>query len=278
MSDPQWNTRVVEVHGLRTSYLEAGSGAPLVLLHGGEFGAGAELAWESVIGPLAEHRRVIAPDILGFGDSAKVVDFVDGRGWRLRHIAALCALLGIDQADFMGNSMGGAMLISDACAAEPVLPMRSLISICGGGESLDNDHMTALLHFDATEEGMRRIVAALFHDPSFADDDEYVRRRYEASIVPGAWESVASARFRRPGRPSSPPSDPDLGSIRVPVLLVEGERDKLKPSGWAARLAAKIDGARSTVITDSGHCPQLEQPEALLESIRDIIQPKEASK
>lgn len=86
------------VDGLATGYLEAGSGAPVVLLHGGEFGASAEIGWEKTIPVLAEHYRVIAPDMLGYGLTAKVLDFVDGRGMRIRHVAALCEQLGVDSA------------------------------------------------------------------------------------------------------------------------------------------------------------------------------------
>src|SRR5271156_6279365 len=79
--------KTVLVDGLVTSYLEAGAGDPVVMLHGGEFGASAELGWERNIAELAAHHRVLAPDLLGFGQSAKVIDFVDGRGLRIRHVA-----------------------------------------------------------------------------------------------------------------------------------------------------------------------------------------------
>ena len=75
------------VDGLETSYLEAGCGDTVVLLHGGEFGGEAEVCWEATIPALASHFRVLAPDLLGFGRTAKVVDFVDGRMRRLRHLA-----------------------------------------------------------------------------------------------------------------------------------------------------------------------------------------------
>ncbi len=268
---PIWTQRSLNVNGLRTSYLEAGSGEPLVLLHGGEFGGSAELAWEPVIESLAQHRRVVAPDILGFGDSDKVVDFVDGRGWRLRHLAALCMELGIQDAEFVGNSMGGAMLIADAASPAPVLPMRVIVSVCGGGEILNNDHMAALMEYDATINGMRRIVTALFHDPSYAADEAYVRRRYESSILPGAWEAVAAARFRRPGHQSSGTSELDLTAIAVPTLIVEGQHDKLKPAGWAARLAAQLPTATAAVVPDAGHCPQLEQPADFVRILTDFL-------
>ncbi len=87
--------KTMMVDGLTTSYLEAGEGDPVVLLHGGEFGASAELGWERNIAALAARYRVLAPDMLGFGQSAKVIDFVDGRGMRIRHVARFCETLGV---------------------------------------------------------------------------------------------------------------------------------------------------------------------------------------
>lgn len=253
--------RTVVVDGLSTSYLEAGAGDPVVLLHGGEFGANAELAWENTIGALSGSYRVLAPDLLGFGQSAKVVDFVDGRGTRIRHLARFCATLGVDRAHFVGNSMGAIMLLVDATSEVPVLPVRSLVAICGGGEIQRNEHMQALYDYDASMPAMRRIVEALFDDPGYPADDDYVRRRYESSTAPGAWEAVAAARFRRPAGSAGPLPSNNLAYQRIssPALIVEGGRDKLLPRGWAAEIAGRIRSAGSAVIDRAGHCPQIER-------------------
>jgi pimeloyl-ACP methyl ester carboxylesterase len=265
--------RTIVVDGLVTHFLEAGEGDPVVLLHGGEFGVSAEIAWEKVIPALARRYRVLAPDMLGFGDSAKVVDFVDGRGMRIRHVARFCALLGIDSAHFVGNSMGAINLLVDLTSGAPVLPVRSAVTICGGGEIQKNRHTTALYEYDASYEAMRAIVEALFLDPSYPADEAYVRRRYESSIAQGAWESLAAARFRRPGlaAPATPSSTRAYERIDVPVLVVEGAGDKLLPAGWAAEIAGQISGGRSAVVDGAGHCPQIEQPEALAEVVVQFL-------
>src|SRR5690349_20531725 len=152
--------KTISVDGLTTGYLEAGHGDPVVLLHGGEFGAGAELGWEHTIDALARHHRVLAPDMLGFGDSAKVIDFTDGRGMRIRHIARFCEVLGVTSAHFVGNSMGAINLLVDTTSDKPVLPVRSLTAICGGGDIQRNEHVGALYDYDATFEAMRAIVTA----------------------------------------------------------------------------------------------------------------------
>src|SRR6201991_4148444 len=132
--------KTVLVDGLVTGYLEAGQGDPVVLLHGGEFGVSAEIGWEKNIVALAAYHRVLAPDMLGFGGSAKVIDFNDGRGMRIRHIARFCDAVGVESAHFVGNSMGAVNLFVDATSESPVLPVRSRGTICGGGESQRNEY------------------------------------------------------------------------------------------------------------------------------------------
>ena len=265
--------KTLVVDGLATSYLEAGTGDPVVLLHGGEFGVSAEIGWEHTIPALAARYRVLAPDMLGFGQSAKVIDFNDGRGMRIRHIARFCGELGIGSAHFVGNSMGAINLLTDATSDSPVLPMRSLVAICGGGEIQRNHHMDALYEYDATVPAMRRIVEALFHDPSYSADDAYVGRRYESSIAPGAWEALAAARFRRPGAapPPTPSSKRAYARISLPTLVVEGGCDKLLPRGWAKEIADQIPAGRSVVVEAAGHCPQIEQSEMVNELLLEFL-------
>src|SRR6516225_11843951 len=123
---------------------------------------------------------------------------------------------------------------------------------------------------------MRRIVEALFYHPGYPADEDYVRRRYESSTAPGAWEAVAAARFRRPqdstaGPSSTPSSTRPYERIRVPTLVVEGGDDKLLPSGWAAQIAKQIDGGRSVVVDKAGHCPQIERASAVNELLLDFL-------
>jgi 2-hydroxymuconate-semialdehyde hydrolase len=265
--------KTVLVDGLTTGYLEAGQGDPVVLLHGGEFGVSADLGWENNIATLAGQYRVLALDMLGFGQSAKVIDFNDGRGMRIRHIARFCDVLDLSSVHFVGNSMGAINLFVDATSEAPLLPARSLTMICGGGEIQRNEYSAALYDYDATVPGMRRIVEALFFDPSYAGDDAYVQRRYESSIAPGAWEVLAAARFRRPGLepPPLPSSKRAYQRIAVPTLVVEGADDKLLPDGWAAEIAKQIPHGRSAVVERAGHCPQIEQPGAVNELLLDFL-------
>jgi pimeloyl-ACP methyl ester carboxylesterase len=211
-----------------------------------------------------------------------VIDFNEGRRMRIRHVAQLLALLGIEQADFVGNSMGAVNLIVDQTSDLPLLPVKRMVLISGGGEILKNRHSDALFAYDATFEAMRAIVEALFHDPSYPADDAYVQRRFESSTAPGAWEAIAAARFRRPetGQPPAAPTallkqEPDYSRIRPRTLLLEGGEDKLKPKGWAAEIASEIPDGRSIIVDSAAHCPQIEQPDRVHELLFQFLSGEE---
>src|SRR5436309_223873 len=87
---------------------ESGAGAPLVLLHGGGPGATGLSNYSRNIEPLAEHYRVIVPDLPGYGRSSKRVDGRDPFGFLAASVRGLLDALEIDRAHLVGNSYGGA--------------------------------------------------------------------------------------------------------------------------------------------------------------------------
>ncbi len=262
--------RDILVDGLETSFLEAGSGEPVLLLHGGEFGGDAQVCWEATIPALARHYRVLAPDLLGFGRTAKVVDFVDGRMRRLRHLARFAEMMDAVGAPCIGNSMGGMLLLFDAGSDRPLLNPSKIVSIAGGGALLmDSPHVEALFAYDGSTEAMRKIVGALFHGAAWPLDDAYVERRRASSLQPGAWEAVAAARFRRPAavQESRPPSGISYDRISSSTLVIAGARDKLKPERWWEELTGQMPQTQVMVVPDAGHCPQIERPDTVNEAL-----------
>ena len=261
------------VDGLETSFLEAGSGPPVVLLHGGEFGGEAEICWEATIPALARHFRVLAPDLLGFGRTAKVVDFIDGRMRRLRHLARFIELMGATSAPCVGNSMGGMLLLFDATSPQPLLSPRKIVTIAGGGALVDSEHTKALFDYDGSHESMQKVVGALFHGEKWSRDDAYVERRRASSLMPGAWEAVAAARFRRPEHLQAPraPSGIDYARIETETLIIAGERDKIKPHGWWTELTGQMPNAAVMLIAEAGHCPQLEQADKVNDALIEFL-------
>src|SRR6266550_8667485 len=256
-------SRFVFVDGMRTHYLEGGRGRglPVVLLHSGEFGACAELSWELTLPALAEHFHVVAPDWLGFGESAKLFSFEDMRTLRVRHITAFLKTLGIEEAHFIGNSMGGGMLASVAAMDEPCWRIERMILASAGGFAPVNEARKLLNSYDGTREHMRRILeTVLIHSP-LRSDEAYLEKRHRLSLVPGAWECTAAARFRRPGVKSGEKEEINYSAIQRPTLIVAGAQDALREPGYGEKLRAEIAGSELVVFEDAGHFPHIDWPD-----------------
>jgi len=263
MSDALY--RSVLVDGIRTAYLDVGDGPPVVLLHSGEFGASALMSWEYNIAALASRHRVIAPDWLGFGGTDKLFDFVSGRQRRIRHMARFLETMNIPSAAFIGSSMGGGVLASVAAQQPSVFGVAAMVLSSAGGFAPNNDHRRTLLDYDCTVESMRRIVGVIFHDQRWAADEDYVGRRHQASLAPGAWEACSAPRLRRPDEtPRSDFGQPDLvqyEQIDVPSLVIAGAEDPLREPGYADEVARRLPHGQAIVYPHCAHMPHIEQAE-----------------
>jgi pimeloyl-ACP methyl ester carboxylesterase len=265
----------VSVDGVRTHYLEAGDGPTIVLLHSGEFGGAAEISWEYLIPHLAPHYRIVAPDWLGFGRTDKIHDFESKSRRMYQHLIRFCEVMAIDRAHFIGNSMGGSYLLRLAAETPCRLPIDKLVAVSGGGFVPDNEHRRSLLAYDGTPETMRNILKAIFLESVWWEDEDYVARRIEMSLLPGAWEAVAAARFRSPKTPErSEFGGPDLTpyeAISAPSLLIVGGRDRLRDPGYAEPVAARMPNATIAVLPHAGHCPNIENVEEVASLILDFL-------
>ncbi|GAA0440607.1 alpha/beta hydrolase [Acrocarpospora corrugata] len=269
------NSRRLVVDGYPTHYLEAGDGPPLILLHGGEYGAAAEITWEHCIPALAARHRVLALDFVGYGHSAKLRDFGGQRRLMLRQITGVLGALGIDSAYFVGTSLSGRMLLDVAGHPAPSWPIRAMAVAGIGLAAPAADARKVLENFDGTLEGLRPSMDVLFHDPRWRDDEDYLRRRYGFAAIPGAWETAAAANLRSPMRRGDrrPPAR-DYGGVAVPTCLIRGEHDRLVPDGTWRELAAQIPGARTVTIAGSGHYPQIERAAAFTDAVLDFFAPE----
>ncbi|MEU8205143.1 alpha/beta hydrolase [Streptosporangium sp. NPDC049046] len=266
-----FHDRHVVADGCTTHYLEAGDGPALILLHGGEYGASAQLAWENCIPALAEHRRVLALDFVGFGHSDKLRDFGGQRRLMRRQVAGVLRTLRIDSADFIGTSLSGRLLLDIANRPSPEWPIRSMVVVGTGLAAPAAEARAVLEDFDGTLDGLRPSMDVLFHDPRWKDSEDYLRRRHEYCMVPGAWETAAAGNLRAPGRdggerrPHVRPPARDYGGITVPTCLVRGRHDRLVPAPTWQELAAQIPDARTETIDGSGHYPQIERSAEFVE-------------
>jgi 2-hydroxymuconate-semialdehyde hydrolase len=257
-----YESRFVEVLGVRTHYLEAGSGPNLVLVHSGEYGASAELSWRHNIEELSQHFRVLAPDLPGFGDSDKIYSFSERTGFRVRHLAQFCRQMSVDKAHFVGSSFAGGLLLNAASDPDCELPIDKLVTVCGGGAlARDPSHRDVLTSYDGTAEHMVRTLQVLFYDEKWWADD-LVEEKQASALKPGAWEAASAARLRRPGDVSTSQFTPaDLSAITAPTLILACADDLIKDTDWGPNLQAEVPGSQLYTFQNARHLPHIEHPD-----------------
>lgn len=269
-------SRFVDVNGFATHVLEAGAdrrgdGGSVLLLHGGAWGECAATAWTSTLERLGDRYHVIAPDFLGFGDSAKIRDFADPLGLMSRHTGALVAALGLSDVHVAGLSMGGSVAMHALTQDPPLVPARTLTLVSAGGAPIAPDVRARLGRWDGSVDGMRDQIRLAFADPALARDDAFVQARVDAALRPGAYEAFAALGLRGP-RPPSPPPPPDLSRLSLPVLVVAGARDEIKPAGWTDGFVEALPDGRLATEAASGHCPQIEAPDWFADTVDRFLQ------
>lgn len=268
--------RFVDVDGIRTHYLDLGSGPPIVLVHDGGFGADGTLTWYKNLEALASRYRVIAPDWLGFGQTDLVHDFGGARARRLRHMTRFLQTLYIDRAFFLGASMGAAVLLQVAASGEEPWPMAGIVVVSGGGFVPLNEARKKALAFDCTLESMRSVVSTYVRDQSLLDDPMMVKARFESAIRPGVWEATMAVRFKSPIA-QEPKSDfgnedkTDYEAISVPTLLIAGAEDQLREPGYAEPVAARIPDCEYRLFEHCGHLPNIEEPDLFNQTVLEYL-------
>lgn len=259
--------RVLRVNGKDIFVTDTGTGPPVVLLHGGGPGASGVSNYSRNIEPLAQHFRVIVPDMPGYGRSAKGVDGSDPFGYLADHIRGMLDVLGIDRAHLVGNSYGGSCALRLALdtphrvdklvlmgpggvGTTRGLPTAGLKSLLGyyGGDGPSVDKLRTFIHTYLVYDGD-------------AVPDSLIQTRYESSIDP---EVVANPPLQRPSSPRTLwrmdfTRDPRLARLATPTLVIWGRDDKVnKPSG-AAMLGRRMPNADVLLTANTGHWVQWER-------------------
>jgi pimeloyl-ACP methyl ester carboxylesterase len=268
-----YHHRTLFVGDIKTHFLEAGSGPDLVLLHGGEYGASAEITWRYNIEHLAQHFHVIAPDMLGWSGTDKIYSFSDPAGHRIRHIKRLLELLDITRAFFVGNSAGGGTVLR-ASVLDPVpFEIQKMVTICGNASVFKTNSQADLENYTPSLENMKKIVALLYHDPKW-QTDQNIQERYESSIIPGAWEALSAARLRSPVHHTRSTRDEfvnKLSRLRIPLLIMSCEHDPLNQKDWDVEFQKIVPGSRLHRFKNSAHEPQIEETEEFNRVLTDFL-------
>jgi len=238
--------------------LEAGTGSPLLYVHG----AGG-LFWDPLLDALAANHRVIAPEHPGAGDSLGL-EHVEDLWDLVLYYNEFLDTVGVDTAVVVGHSFGG-MVAAELAATSPNR-VDKLVLIAPIGLWRDDhpvpdisgippDKIPELVFADPTSP-----IAASMPTPDPTDPDSLFRASQTmASILQFIWPLPDHGLSKR------------LYRLKAPTLLVWGKQDKLVHPAYGDDFKAQIADARLELIDGAGHVPQLEQAERTIGIIPDFV-------
>lgn len=269
----------VTIHGHDVTYRRGGSGEAILLIHGL---AGSSRTWRAVQPRLAASYDVIAPDLLGHGESAKPMgDY--SLGAFASGLRDLMRALDVPHATIIGQSFGGGVAMQLAYQ-HPELCDR-LVLIGSGGLGREVSWLLRIV----TLPGFEHLMPLVF-PRAVADRGEDVsrflyRRGLHIPRVAEMWRSYASLAgaenrkaFVRTIRGVIEPGGQIVSALdrlylaaHIPTLIVWGDADDVIPVSHAHVAHAAIPGSRLVILEGVGHFPHVEAPDALLDALQEFL-------
>jgi pimeloyl-ACP methyl ester carboxylesterase len=270
----------IELHGHRVNYRLAGQGPLIVLVHGI---TSTSESWREVMGWLADDFTVLAPDLLGHGESAKPRgDY--SLGAYASGIRDLIVALGYERGTFLGHSLGGGVAMQLAYQFPERCERMVLVSSGGLGPEVHfllraaalpgAEWILPLIVRPGTRDFGRavgRLLSRVGVRPT-ADLAEFARGygSLEDADARQAFVHTLRAVIDPAGQRVSA-RDRLYLAAEVPSLVIWGERDRIIPIEHGRRAHEEMPGSRFIAIPDAGHFPQLDQPRRFVEALVEFM-------
>jgi pimeloyl-ACP methyl ester carboxylesterase len=254
------------VYGVKTHYVHAGDGEPIVLLHGGGAGGSGEHGWYNAIPVLAQHFHVYALDQLGYGYTDKPLIEYSFQAM-VDHVAGFIDALNLGQVRLVGNSQGAYIAMKYACDFPERVKQIVTISTATLATAMGIKVVTSPPRYEGTKESIREFLLAILNDPAKVTD-ELVERRYQLTRLPGANEAKMSIQRYRALLEEDPHQREVFNvrhrvpELRIPWCVIWGADDRTAPIALGdelRKLAPNI--TEFHVVQGAGHQVQNDQPE-----------------
>lgn len=269
--------RYVDIGNITMRYRVAGSGDPVILLHG--IGGFLEY-WDANIAPLGQGQQVYALDMVGFGRSTKppaayTLEFL------AQGVLTFMDAMQLERVSLVGLSLGGGVALQFARMFPDRVRKLVLVASAGLGRRIGLSLRLATLpvlgelftrpSLVGTARAYRSIVA----DPSCIGD-AWINTAYQMALESGAQRTFLSALRASANvlgvRPSAyQPTVNDLPRITAPALIVWGTHDPLIPAAYAHVAAQGLPHASVHLFDRCGHLPQLEYADAFNKLVRAFL-------
>jgi 2-hydroxymuconate-semialdehyde hydrolase len=254
-----------------TNLHDLGSGPPVLFIHGSGPGVSAWANWRLALPVLARQRRVIAPDMRGFGYTDRPSGMAYTMDAWVQQALDVLDALDIERADVVGNSFGGALSLALAIRA-PERVRRLVLMGSVGVPFPITEGLDAVWGYEPSLQNMRRIMDWFAHDRSLVND-ELAQLRYEASIRPGFQESFA-AMFPAPRQrwvDAMASREADIRALPHETLLLHGREDRVIPLATSLTLSQWIPNSQLHVFGHCGHWTQIEHSARFIQLVGNFL-------
>ena len=266
---------VVDAGGIKTNYLEAGEGPPVVLIHGSGPGVTSYANWRLVIPELAKNFRVVAPDMVGFGFSECPEGVKYGLDTWANQTVALMDALGLERAHLVGNSFGGAIALRIAATLPDRVDKLVLMGSMGVSFPI-TEGLDRVWGYEPSFENMRAVLDVFAYSREVVND-ELAEVRYRGSIEPGFQEAFSAmfpadesgSRQRWVEAMTTP--EEQLRALPHRTLAVHGREDAVIPVQNSYELEGLIDNADLAVFSHCGHWSMIERTADFNRLVRDFF-------
>ncbi|MFT4569343.1 MAG: pimeloyl-ACP methyl ester carboxylesterase [Hyphomicrobiaceae bacterium] len=280
-----YELKTVTIHGHEVGYRRAGQGPAILLIHGM---AGSSRTWEEVIPLLARNHTVIAPDLLGHGESAKPLgDY--SLGSHASGLRDMLAILGIERATIVGQSLGGGVAMQLAYQ-HPELAER-LVLVGSGGLGQEVSWMIRLFSLPGSEYLMPLIFPSFIREQGDKLAQWFKDQGWSAPHLAEIWRAYTSLAepenrhaFVRTLRAVVDPWGQAVSATDrlyltggVPVLIVWGDKDRIIPVAHAYAAHEAMPGSRLEIVENAGHFVHVEKPVWFADLLTEFVDTTEAA-
>lgn len=273
MTSDSLEDKFVEVTGVRLHYQEAGSGPPLICIHGAGPGASAASNFKPNVGALSERFRVILYDMPQFGQSAKVVLKEPRLAYNARILNGFFDALGLRAASIIGNSMGGQVALKFGLD-QPDRLERVVIIGSGAVTPIFAPHPVEGVKMigrfykgsGPSREKLRELLQTIVYDASFLTD-EIFEERYCAATDPEVVELFGKLQGELPRETLAA----DLPRLKAKLLTVWGLDDRFGALDVGIQITRIVPDARMHIFPRCGHWAQVEHAPAFNRLALDFL-------
>jgi len=254
-----------------TNYHDIGEGYPVVFIHGSGPGVSAWANWNKLFPLLKNDYRILAPDMVGFGYTERLEEPIYNMNVWLRHIKDFFDALGIEKANIVGNSFGGALAMAIAIKYPQLVNKLVLMGSMGVSFPITYG-LDKVWGYTPSLANVEELLELFTYDHSFVSKD-LIKTRYESSMQPGFQESF-SAMFpapRQQGVEGMAGNENYIRNITHETLIIHGREDRVIPMSNSVKLLSMIENSQLHIFGKCGHWTQIEHTEEFADLLRSFF-------